>query len=229
MCRERSDHPDSGSPYCGSSPRVQGTRLSTPCPGVASRFIPACAGNAAALGKDRHQLTVHPRVCRERFGPLFRTNPIVGSSPRVQGTLTACCSNPDRQRFIPACAGNASMPSVDPAKMAVHPRVCRERRLRMMIFLFTVGSSPRVQGTRTRRGFSPPRIRFIPACAGNAWHITRILTGSSVHPRVCRERTPPPYLSTGQAGSSPRVQGTHHFVVFAPIGYRFIPACAGNA
>ena len=71
------------------------------------------------------------------------------------------------------------------------------------------GSSPRVRGTRSRRG--PPDLehRFIPACAGNS--ISRDLeryTGA-VHPRVCGEL---PVLRADEAARR-----------------RFIPACAGNS
>ena len=52
-----------------------------------------------------------------------------------------------------------------------------------------------------------PRLRFIPACAGNSVSEASQLMRSSVHPRVCGEQFPHRFLQ-GWFGSSPRVRGT---------------------
>ena len=59
------------------------------CPhGVAlDRFIPACAGNATHAGAAMRPTTaVHPRVCGERMRRPGIARSISGSSPRVRGT-----------------------------------------------------------------------------------------------------------------------------------------------
>ena len=71
----------------GSSPRVRGTpqchRRETP----QDRFIPACAGNTARRAALAVTGTVHPRVCGEHSLRAHRMWRIIGSSPRVRGTL----------------------------------------------------------------------------------------------------------------------------------------------
>ena len=53
----------------------------------------------------------------------------------------------------------------------------------------------------------------------------RVLTD---HPRVCGERSKAGRAERWNYGSSPRVRGTLLCVPFGLIGYRIIPACAGN-
>ena len=176
------------SPY-GSSPRVQGTLYRRLRNSISHRFIPACAGNAWSPRLLHCPSPVHPRVCRERSSSETAAASPGGSSPRVQGTLRQLRFRWPTCRFIPACAGNANRPFQSRSQFAVHPRVCRERGLVHDEVALRRGSSPRVQGTRwsTFR----PRLysRFIPACAGNAVALADSWLASSVHPRVCRERS----------------------------------------
>ena len=51
---------------------------------------------------------------------------------------------------------------------------------------------------------------------------------NSVHPRVCGERLFPVDCTWAIDGSSPRVRGTVWNKGFRNVGFRFIPACAGN-
>ena len=90
------------------------------------------------------------------------------------------------------------------------------------------GSSPRVRGTGQAWQAWQISRRFIPACAGNGRATREGSVRSTVHPRVCGERTRVDDLHVRSSGSSPRVRGT----AVDPIGgwerWRFIPACAGN-
>ena len=73
---------------------------------------------------------------------------VIGSSPRVRGTLYA---------------------NVLPRGLAlVHPRVCGELSIVNDDYEDTIGSSPRVRGTRGGRAGASAAWRFIPACAGNS-------------------------------------------------------------
>ena len=71
-------------------------------------------------------------------------------------------------RFIPACAGNAEWIDDHPAEISVHPRVCGERGLAVVLLDMDGGSSPRVRGTPAPALETAAPHRFIPACAGNA-------------------------------------------------------------
>ena len=85
-----------------------------------------------------------------------------------------------------------------------------------------------MRGTGEARQDRLQQNRFIPACAGNGSRLASELLTTSVHPRVCGERSSFPRSPRSKAGSSPRVRGT---VVFPPgrlSEWRFIPACAGN-
>ena len=148
-------------------------------------------------------------MCRERRRLLDDVLYVVGSSPRVQGTQIIPPATQWEARFIPACAGNADCRSIAGSKLTVHPRVCRERRLKRVSRWRYTGSSPRVQGTHSMIDHWGWGARFIPACAGNASSSVGSSCGSAVHPRVCRERTKPASMTSSIAGSSPRVQGTH--------------------
>ena len=114
----------------------------------------------------------------------------------------------------------------------------------------TSGSSPHARGTHATPVFPLVVLRFIPACAGNAWIRCMIMTmadGSSPHARG----THPPgqgreaarrfipacagnawircMIMTMADGSSPHARGTPTFQFQRHNKARFIPACAGNA
>ena len=111
----------------GSSPRVRGT-LTEACLLLAvRRFIPACAGNADHPRSQHIARAVHPRVCGERADGVGRFAVVSGSSPRVRGTHIRRQRERAVDRFIPACAGNATRSAFQQSRRAVHPRVCGER------------------------------------------------------------------------------------------------------
>ena len=232
----------------GSSPRVRGTGYFGLIALVGLRFIPACAGNSRAKKSapfaspvhprvcgeqgrdnvDRGIRKVHPRVCGEQAIGLDNFISDVGSSPRVRGTARERVSARACTRFIPACAGNSSMPDRQPPPGPVHPRVCGEQHPSKIQFSSFIGSSPRVRGTVHSHDPRQAAPRFIPACAGNSETFKWIINLQAVHPRVCGEQYAKGRRLCRRCGSSPRVRGT---VVSGGPGLfnrRFIPACAGN-
>ena len=70
-------------------------------------------------------------------------------------------------RFIPACAGNRAEGRKAFLTKTVHPRVCGEQLVRLVLWHGLSGSSPRVRGTGNVPATNLYRTRFIPACAGN--------------------------------------------------------------
>ena len=91
------------------------------------------------------------------------------------------------------------------------------------------GSSPHTRGTRIPRHPSSPKIRFIPACAGNAGSGVSSSSVSPVHPRMRGERSAGGRPAWACLGSSPHARGTRQGVPPLSEALRFIPACAGNA
>ena len=147
VCGERSRSRTDDDPAAGSSPRVRGTPRHYAFAALVDRFIPACAGNASARRRRPMTPAVHPRVCGERWPAVLTFSVVIGSSPRVRGTLRPSRFKFRPRRFIPACAGNATVRGHEARHRAVHPRVCGERFTCPVMTTFRAGSSPRVRGT----------------------------------------------------------------------------------
>ena len=175
-------------PYCGSSPHARGTLHKPGLAVLCLRFIPACAGNAAQAGARRSLSPVHPRVRRERCAARAAPCNESGSSPHARGTRYFPGLFALILRFIPACAGNASMECLSKSAMTVHPRMRGERDHCLPDWRHNHGSSPHARGTRTQANPSRRRRRFIPACAGNAITWFQGKGYHAVHPRMRGER-----------------------------------------
>jgi len=72
----------------GSSPRLRGTHPSSRMYSPPRRFIPASAGNTGSLASSRYNTAVHPRVCGEHCLNAATGLYVIGSSPRLRGTLS---------------------------------------------------------------------------------------------------------------------------------------------
>ena len=156
-----------GLPLHGSSPRARGTVAAGGRERRQRRFIPACAGNRWRWPCCRRQTSVHPRVRGEQSEEMTRGKSIAGSSPRARGTDRDAEGDVFGQRFIPACAGNSSQTKFTSSACPVHPRVRGEQAGRFSGVRPVAGSSPRARGTDGGWLHGVPRLRFIPACAGN--------------------------------------------------------------
>ena len=155
---------------------------------------------------------------------------LTGSSPRVRGTRPGRRSSRRSTRFIPACAGNATIIlECDHHRHRFIPACAGNARGPRPAHVGHRGSSPRVRGTRLADPVRRRQRRFIPACAGNARR--RAVRGGAraVHPRVCGERRHHVAHDSPRIGSSPRVRGTPAHRTSLCLAHRFIPACAGNA
>ena len=72
----------------------------------------------------------------------------LGSSPRARGTPLIRALDRQRERFIPACAGNTKAEMDVGAVVSVHPRVRGEHASPDATAVSAHGSSPRARGTR---------------------------------------------------------------------------------
>ena len=134
-----------------------------------------------------------------------------------------------RCRFIPAPAGNSYPKQITDKAPAVHPRACGEQFGSVLCGLVWVGSSPRLRGTVAICRTPVPRLRFIPAPAGNRLRLSFSETPPLVHPRACGEQSVCICRIRPCAGSSPRLRGTDLERGIGTAGLRFIPAPAGNS
>ena len=90
----------------GSSPLTRGTRRYRRSRFWAWRFIPAYAGNTAAVLSVGIAISVHPRLRGEHPSEAARSEAANGSSPLTRGTRRAVVLWGRSRRFIPAYAGN---------------------------------------------------------------------------------------------------------------------------
>ena len=151
-----------------------------------------------------------------------------GSSPRMRGTP----SNRHRWRgvtgIIPAYAGNTQYVMRRYLLTRDHPRVCGEHDPPVNGSDSFVGSSPRMRGTPYTVGALGWATGIIPAYAGNTNHAGSRSVFVGDHPRVCGEHMLRERTVVGQAGSSPRMRGTHRYQGWRKDGGGIIPAYAGN-
>ena len=151
-----------------------------------------------------------------------------GSSPRMRGTLGQQVADGGGTRFIPAHAGNTRSLTRERMIESVHPRACGEHTASAPSAQSEGGSSPRMRGTLLQFAVGFPRVRFIPAHAGNTWRDWLAHSPMPVHPRACGEHAPLRRSSPTSNGSSPRMRGTQPLNTSPKSMLRFIPAHAGN-
>ena len=192
----------------GSSPRLRGTANSNPFTHLLIRFIPAPAGNSSMLRWPPWRRAVHPRACGEQCGVAVGVTGKTGSSPRLRGTVLSIKDHLPCNRFIPAPAGNSAASGIRACRPPVHPRACGEQRCFRDSRMSAAGSSPRLRGTVKSELEYNPRLRFIPAPAGNRHTWQFVSRPISVHPRACGEQAWASFSTVFDGGSSPRLRGT---------------------
>jgi hypothetical protein len=209
---------------CGSSPHARGT-LERPCAGHSLHLYNGSSPRPPAPTN----MPVHPRMRGERCAKAVRHRLLPGSSPHARGTPLVWAAVALRNRFIPACAGNALHLENPLASAPVHPRMRGERGWPIVGADTPTSSSPHARGTRYGSRARYPVNRFIPACAWNAERRGTDRTCRTVHPRMRGERQFTKVEMATDVGSSPHARGTPRPSTHAGADWRFIPACAGNA
>ena len=134
--------------HLGSSPRLWGTQDLTFIQRDRDRFIPTPVGNTILRHPQRGARPVHPHACGEHS--FFRLLPfdLLGSSPRLWGTLPIPELNSSEGRFIPTPVGNTETKGVLRPRISVHPHACGEHMYSWTYTQSSNGSSPRLWGTR---------------------------------------------------------------------------------
>ena len=187
-CGEHTDllaaHPE----LDGSSPRMWGTFLDGFVHLVAFRFIPTNGGE--------HQ-QVRSQIGHER-----------GSSPRMWGTFRLGSADLPLGRFIPTNVGNMPSGKRIRKEQTVHPHECGEHEQWQAAFEDWFGSSPRMWGTYSKRGYHRHNCRFIPTNVGNIKPSSPYPAIVTVHPHECGEHGLGRGYIQGYSGSSPRMWGT---------------------
>ena len=119
--------------------------------GFRTRFIPAGAGNTGVIPIAARNAAVYPRWRGEHDKSLTKNNSTPGLSPLARGTPGVERQMTEKERFIPAGAGNTS-PLLTPGKSAaVYPRWRGEHRRLNSEQAIGVGLSPLARGTPAER------------------------------------------------------------------------------
>ena len=240
----------------GSSPRVRGTGFAFESPYAASAVHPrACGEQHGWSGSAPSPPAVHPRACGEQHRQHdVNVLAMLGSSPRVRGTVSTHRVCQSMRRFIPARAGNSALHSdgraaptrfiparagnslgggvVLPPECGSSPRVRGTGSTLAYDGASAIGSSPRVRGTASAIGCRRRQLlRFIPARAGNSvCFVPSDAMPRPVHPRACGEHGRRHSCRLIELSVHPRACGEHGLTAAletAPT--RFIPARAGNS
>ena len=193
--------------YRGLSPRVRGKPADAAQESTSQRSIPACAGEAVGNRTSSANGRVYPRVCGGSFSFSGHRFPPQGLSPRVRGKPGLGLQLDEAARSIPACAGEASVGRCVACRCRVYPRVCGGSSGRGAIADDAEGLSPRVRGKLLLRRLDYPPRGSIPACAGEAPHLTHIAGLHKVYPRVCGGSCCSLCRVPMAIGLSPRVRG----------------------
>ena len=172
------------------------------------RIIPARAGQTVCCVVDIALLPEHPRACGGKRG-YWRIHM-------------------EHDRIISARAGQtAQAPSPRPPPPD-HPRACGANVDSRNGVLIVAGSSPRVRGKPCGAASVTPRVRIIPARAGQTPCRARVVRQWTDHSRACGANVPPSTVATPASGSSPRVRGKLLSVLERLLRIRIIPARAGQ-
>ena len=127
-------------------------------------------------------------MCGEQHHHLHIRHVVIGSPPRVRGTVpyssgkSRTGGSPPRVRgtgsnyffaaldagITPACAGNRKSSGPQSLPLWDHPRVCGEQRHQTIPAGGAGGSPPRVRGTVDTRLVAKKPMGITPACAGNS-------------------------------------------------------------
>ena len=150
----------------GSSPRVRGSLDEMPDGEEKRGIIPAGAG---LTGPVRAQCTMqwdHPRGCGAHVITCSFSQRMLGSSPRVRGSLNRCLDIFRHPGIIPAGAGLTVCEAVEEGHAWDHPRGCGAHPPFSVQAPLVEGSSPRVRGSLTCSCVGVDTPGIIPAGAG---------------------------------------------------------------
>ncbi len=131
-------------------------------------------------------------------------------------------------RFIPAGAGNTTIPSFGYRNDPVYPRWRGEHLRLLTVDSLMPGLSPLARGTLFLHSPLTDQCRFIPAGAGNTGGLSLVQIAEPVYPRWRGEHQFVKLFPDRETGLSPLARGTLMTRSRRVTFLRFIPAGAGN-
>ena len=131
-----------------------------------------------------------------------------GSSPLTRGTHWFNPFTRGWDRIIPAYAGNTPKFQRVIAEQRDHPRLRGEHGYDYVTDVSGLGSSPLTRGTPGRRRHAHPRLRIIPAYAGNTMNFLNSVSRLGIIPAYAGN-TRCPSSSRCSSWDHPRLRGEH--------------------
>ena len=174
-----------------------------------------------------HVFGDHPRGCGAHYGTRKRARCLLGSSPRVRGSLAHRVDVACKVGIIPAGAGLTVTLPISFQSWRDHPRGCGAHARLSIRSSHKQGSSPRVRGSRKIINTVFPQAGIIPAGAGLTLATVRRPTADWDHPRGCGAHYNMQIIRARETGSSPRVRGSQGCVDVMEGFTGIIPAGAG--
>ena len=130
------------------------------------RIIPAHAGQTRVVYIAVIVTADHPRACGANWSSWYARCSMSGSSPRMRGKQPEYEAAANKQRIIPAHAGQTRVVYIAVIVTADHPRACGANLWCWWLFCCFFGSSPRMRGKQGRFHRRVSNRRIIPAHAG---------------------------------------------------------------
>ena len=192
----------------GLSPLARGTLERYFQSLMINRFIPAGAGNTSSVGSPRLRQPVYPRWRGEHSDNQHHARAQCGLSPLARGTQCVQILPALEKRFIPAGAGNTIPSAYAPAPPPVYPRWRGEHLTSRARTGSPPGLSPLARGTLERLRRRAPKVRFIPAGAGNTRDELQTEVAAAVYPRWRGEHQKSILSRSDAIGLSPLARGT---------------------
>ncbi len=171
----------------------------------------------------------HPRVCGEKESGEYWNDKHKGSPPRMRGKVQLQPGQPAALGITPAYAGKSAQLEGAPPLAQDHPRVCGEKRLKVVRVLVQRGSPPRMRGKEALHHGGCSERGITPAYAGKSLCIGCGGVDDQDHPRVCGEKDPDRDPGSQLQGSPPRMRGKG--IPFDASGFArgITPAYAGKS
>ena len=133
-----------------------------------------------------------------------------------------------RDGITPAYAGKSVWYYPTRAATQDHPRLCGEKRPRLLRFCSVHGSPPPMRGKALDKPFSQRRCRITPAYAGKREVCTDRTRSTKDHPRLCGEKALCKNVPPSQIGSPPPMRGKARVLRRWQSATGITPAYAGK-
>ena len=165
-CGAHTQEQKRGLGFKGSSPRMRGSPLFSQFMQNIFGIIPAHAGLTPSVETPECIVWDHPRACGAHSNPCSMIATVMGSSPRMRGSLVALRVLRVEVGIIPAHAGLTRTVLSSGPSTGDHPRACGAHQFFPRTRESVQGSSPRMRGSQFVCSFLFCFYGIIPAHAG---------------------------------------------------------------